>query len=66
MTLKNNNFSIFLGFFPYNSKNKGERQNGFQIRILHQKIHQLKEKKTSFFYMTLNNNNTITAKLLRL
>ena len=49
MTLKNNNFSIFLGFFPYNSKNKGERQNGFQIRILHQKIHQLKEKKHPFF-----------------
>ena len=26
MTLKNNNFSIFFSFFPYNSKNKGERQ----------------------------------------
>ena len=25
MTLKNNNFSIFFMFFPYNSKNKGER-----------------------------------------
>ena len=26
MTLKNNNFSLFFSFFPYNSKNKGERE----------------------------------------
>ena len=26
MTLNNNNFSIFFKVFPYNSKNKGQRQ----------------------------------------
>ena len=34
-------------------------KNWLQIRILHQKIHRIKEKKTFFFYMTLNDNNTI-------
>ena len=29
-----------------------------QIRILHRKIHQLKERKNILFYMTLNDNNT--------
>ena len=34
MTLKNNNFSIFfLGFFPYNSKNKGDRATKMDCRF---------------------------------
>ena len=32
-------------------------QNGLQIRILHRKIHRIKEK-TSFFYMTLKLKNS--------
>ena len=65
MTLKNNHFSIFFSFFPYNSKNKASNKNGFQIRILHRKIHQLKEKNI-LFYMTLNDNNTkLATKLIR-
>ena len=32
-------------------------KNGFQIRIVHQKIHNMKEKK-ALFYMTLKENIT--------
>ena len=49
MILKNNNFFHIFMFFPHNFKNKGYDINGFQIRILHRKIHRIKEKKTSFF-----------------
>ena len=58
MTLKNNNLNIFLCFFPITPKIRASDKNGLQIRILHRKIYQLKEKKTLFFYMTLNDNNT--------
>ena len=45
MTLKNNNFYIFSRFFfPITQKIRASDKNGFQIRILHQKIRQLKEK----------------------
>ena len=33
-------------------------KNWLQIRILHRKIHRIKEKKNILFYMTLNDNNT--------
>ena len=58
MTLKNNNFSIFLGFFPYNSKNKGEREKWTSDSDCTSKNTSIKRKKTSLFYMTLNDNNT--------
>ena len=57
MTLKNN-FSIILGFFPYNSKNKGERQKWISDSDSTSKNTLIKRKKTSFSYMTLNDNNT--------
>ena len=38
-------------------KIRASDQNGLQIWILHRKIHRIKEK-TSFFYMTLKDNNT--------
>ena len=54
MTLRNNIFfPYFLGFFPYNSKNKGERQK---------RISDSTSKNTSIkknFYMTLKDNNTL-------
>ena len=58
MTLKNNNFSIFLGFFPCNSKNKGERQKWISDSDSTSKSTSIKRKKNILFYMTLNNNNT--------
>ena len=50
MTLKNNNFSIFLGFFPYNSKNKGERQKRISDSDSTSKNTSIKKKKTLFLY----------------
>ena len=49
MTLKNNSFSIFLGFFPYNSKNKGERQKWISDSDSTSKNTPIKRKKTIFF-----------------
>ena len=60
MTLKNNNIIFpyfFRVFFPITPKIRASDKNGFQIRILHRKLHQLKEKNI-LFYMTLNDNNT--------
>ena len=56
MTLKTIIFHYFYVFFPITPKIKASDKNGFQIRILHRKIHQL--KKTLIFYMTLKDNNT--------
>ena len=51
MTLKNNNFSIFLGFFPYiTPKIRVNDKNGFLIRILHRKIYQIKGKNILLLY----------------
>ena len=44
--------------FPITPKIRASDKNGFQIRILHRKIHRIKEKKHYFFYMTLNDNNS--------
>ena len=57
-------FHAYVIHYFYNSKNKGERQkqtNRLQIRILHRKIHWIKEKKHLFLYMTLNDNNTLRS-----
>ena len=54
MTLENN-FSIFY-VFPYNSKNKGERQKWNSDSDSTSKNKSI--KKTFFSYMTLNDNNT--------
>ena len=48
--LKNNNFSIFLGFFPYNSKNKGERQKWTSDSDSASKNTSIKRKKHLFLY----------------
>ena len=57
MTLKNNNFSIFFRVFPYNSKNKGERQKWISDWDSTSKNTSIK-RKNILFYMTLNDNNT--------
>ena len=46
-------------------KIRASDQKGLQIRILHRKIHRIKEK--NHFYMTLKDNNTAysTAYLIR-
>ena len=50
-------FPIFR-IFPYISETIGPTaKNGFQIRILHQKIHNIKDKK-KIVYMPLKLNNT--------
>ena len=51
-------FHAYLIHYFYNSENEGERQkltSHSEIRILHRKIHRMKEKKI-IFYMTLNDN----------
>ena len=63
MTLKNN-FSIFLRFFPYNSKNKGERQKWISDSDSTSKYTSIKRKKHPFFYMTLNGKNTGTVNMI--
>ena len=50
MTLKNNNFSIFLWFFPYNSKNKGDLQKWTSDSDSTSKKHRFKEKNIFFIW----------------
>ena len=50
MTLKNNNFSIFLGFFPYNSKNKVKRQKSIPDSDSTWKNTSINRKKHPFLY----------------
>ena len=50
MTSKNNNFFIFLGIFPYNSKNKGERQKFISDSDSTSKNIPIKRKKHPFLY----------------
>ena len=49
-------FLLFLWFSPISQKLGPTAKNGFQIQILHLKIHKIKEK--SRFYIPLNLNNT--------
>ena len=57
-------FHILMFFFSITPKIRATDKNELQIRILHRKIHQLKEKKNILFYMTLNDNNTFTNNIL--
>ena len=42
-------FSPIFGVFPNISETSSDRQNGFQIRVLHQKILNIKEKRVIFY-----------------
>ena len=49
MTL-NNNITVFFHNYQKNVFIGSTAKNGFQIRIVQQKIHNIKEKKTIFLY----------------